>query len=158
MSCCKVTALGASDLLQQYKTAKRDEQEGSAQWFFPLMFTRCLGLRGYWALPVPGRQLSSGCGSDALLTCSQVATRPAAPAWARRPRNASDAGHQRRCCSLNSLQKEPCTDFASLTAKPGSTWMSQESANVSREGEQLFEVQGCAGFDVFVLTLYFVCL
>lgn len=64
-----------------------------------------------------------------ITTSAGVATRPAAPAWARRPRNASDAGHQRRCCSLNSLQKEPCTDFASLTAKPGSTWMSQESAN-----------------------------
>lgn len=49
-------------------------------------------------------------------------------------------------------------DFASLAAKPGSTGMSQESANVSREGEQLFEAQGCTGFDVFVQTLYCVCL
>lgn len=64
-----------------------------------------------------------------ITTFAGVATRPAAPAWAWRPRSACGAGRQRRCCSLTSLQKEPCMDFASLAAKPGSTGMSQESAN-----------------------------
>lgn len=105
------------------------------------------------------------CGSDfSLDLCAQVATHPAAPASARGPLIACSAGRQRTCCSLTSPWKELYVAFASPTAKPGFTWIAQESANVSRGWEQLFKAFGiglqwifrcsgwsCTMFDSYVL-------
>lgn len=67
----------------------------------------------------------------ALFTHAQVATHPAVTALAQGPLIACSAGHQRMCCSPINLWKELCMAFASHTVRPSSTWMSQESANVS---------------------------
>ena len=75
----------------------------------------------------------------ALLTCAQVATHPAAHASARGPLVACSAGCQRTYCNLTSPWKELYMAFASLTAKPASTWIAQASANVSRGWEQLLK-------------------
>lgn len=100
----------------------------------------------------------------ALSICAQVAIRPAGPASARGPLAACSAGRQRTFFSLSRPWKEPYVAFASRTAKPGSTWVAQESADVSRGWERLFKafstglhwilgVQGdcCATFDSYML-------
>ena len=167
---CSLLALWVSDCLQQYKTGKRDEQEGPNQCFLPFVshvynqMPMFLGL-----VHLSEKAVLRAAALTALLTCAQVATHPAAPASAQRPLIVCSAGHRRTYCSLTSPWKELYTAFACLTAKPNSMWIAQESANVSRGWEQLLKafstglrwILGIQGilYDVWFLTCFeFLCL